>query len=137
MAKIEIRLGFALLLALAPACGGGETATLTIANEQGDAESGLEITSVLVRDCITRYWEPNAPPFDPVRDRPAEGVVTISHGESRDLELSAGCHDIVATRENLNYGYQTDRSASARVVLGPGESAIWIPWRVTENGSWW
>src|SRR5262245_51496120 len=113
-----------LLLALLPACGAeGDTATLIIANEHGGG-TGLEITSVLVRTCITRYWQDDAPAFDPVRDRPAEGALTIAFGQARQLELIPGCHDVFVERSERTSGDEAERSAFARVVLDGGESAV-------------
>ena len=138
MARTELWARLALLLALTPACGeGGDSASLTIANEDDATGSGLEITSVLVRACITRYWQPDLPDFDPVRDLPAEGAMKIGHGESRELELAPGCHDVLVTRANRGTGDEEDREAEARVLLDAGESAVWVPWRVKENDSWW
>lgn len=136
MARTEYFIPLALL-ALLPGCAEvGDSAMLTIANEHGSG-TGLEITSVLVRTCITRYWEEDAPAFDPVRDRPAEGAMTIAYGESRELELIPGCHDVFVAREERTSSDEAERSAYARVILDRGESAVWVPWLVKENGSWW
>jgi hypothetical protein len=120
----------ALLLPFAAGCGSDGT-TLVIANEQGSGSSqSLAITRVLIRQCLSRFWQPSDPALDPMRDLPAEGVVSIEHGSSHSFELEPGCHDFVATRDS-------DTSARARVVLDVGESAVWVPFRIDENESWW
>lgn len=106
-------------------CGSDKT-TLVIANE-GDAS--LELTQILTRACLERYWSPEEPALDPARDLPAEGVVTIPHGESRSFEIPPGCHDFQVTRGG--------EVARARVVLDVGESETWVPFRIDENDNWW
>lgn len=113
-------------LALLVGCGSDKT-TLVIANEHGSVPA--EITQVLTRPCLHRYWDPNEPELDPSRDLPAEGRVTIPHGDSREFELAPGCHDFTVTRDG--------KTARARVLLDVGESATWVPFQIEENKSWW
>lgn len=114
------------LLGLVAGCG-GDKATFVIANEHGSGSD--EISQVLMRACLDRFWEPDEPALDPSRDLPPEGRVTIPHGESHEFELAPGCHEFSVTR-----GSETAR---ARVLLDVGDSASWVPFQIEENDSWW
>lgn len=127
---LRARIGPALLFVLSTACG-SDTTELVILNEQGSGSADtLSITQVLIRSCLTRYWSPNDPPLDATRDRPEEGAVSIAHDASHAFELSPGCHDFVVTRTQGTL-------ARARVLLEAGESALWVPFLIDENESWW
>jgi hypothetical protein len=127
--RIAVPLAVLVIVTVTSACGGGSgNATLTISNEQSSGAK-LDITQVLTRPCVQRYWSPDDPPLDSTRDLPAEGKVTIAFGETRSFDLVPGCHDFVVKRDG--------GTARARVVLDEGEAATWIPFQIEDNTSWW
>jgi hypothetical protein len=125
----------ALLVALGGCGGSDDKASLTIANDQGDG-ANLEITNVLIQECFTRYWTPEAVQFNDMRPMSEQSPMTIAPGDSHDFDLAPGCHDVLVARANAS-GDDNARFASARVILEAGQSAKWIPFQVNDNDSWW
>lgn len=120
---------------LAFGCSGSDASSLVIANEQGDGDR-LDITNVLIQDCITRYWDPTAIQFDNLRPMKDQGATTIAHGDSHTFDLAPGCHDVLVARDNGS-GDESVRFSAARVLLDPGQTVTWIPFQVNDNDSWW
>lgn len=113
-------------------CGGSDTSSFVIVNEQGEGV-GLDITNVLVQDCITRYWDPSAIRFDTTHPMMTQGALTISFGDSHTFELAPGCHDVLVARDGGN----RDQFSAARVMLEPAQTVWWVPFRDHAKDSWW